>query len=160
MFKLEIQPSEKLHTEFGNVKFHKKGYQVTSRKEGNHCKQWHRLIYERFYDVVLPSEIDIHHRDHNPKNNCILNLEAMTHEGHARHHEMSEKNKEALRNANLGNKYCYKDYARIVKDGWANGKQRYALMNKGKKVMRSNNLLYLERQLYRLEGENKNGEKN
>lgn len=171
MFVLEIEPSEILHTQFGNAKFYNKGYMITSRKEGNVNKKLHRLIYENFYKIELPSDIDIHHKDHNPKNNCICNLEALTHEEHtSKHHKgmpmpehvkeilrqanlgrsPSAKNKEALRKANLGNKYNYKDYPRIIKSGFQDGKQMYAIKHKGKRVMRSVNLKYLEKELEKL----------
>jgi len=177
MFILKIEPSETLHTEFGNAKFYNKGYSITSRKEGNMNKKLHRLIYEKFYNVTLPEEIDIHHKDYNPKNNCILNLEALTHDEHTSlHHKgmpmpnhVKEKlrqanigkppsplNKEALRKANLGNKYNYKDYPRIVKSGFQNGKQMYALKYQGKRIMRSTDLRFLEKELYKLEQRRKN----
>lgn len=68
-----------LHTKFGTAKIHKNNYyMITSHKEGNNGKLLHRLIYEDFWNVKLPQEIHVHHKDGNKINNCILNLEAIT----------------------------------------------------------------------------------
>ena len=64
-----------MKTIFGNVKINDKGYyQIKSRKEGNHNKYLHRLIFERFYGKI-PKGFAVHHKDGNPSNNCILNLQ-------------------------------------------------------------------------------------
>ncbi len=72
-----------LHTIFGTAKVPDgRYYKITSKKEGNHNKYLHRLIYERFWGVELPQEIHIHHKDGNKLNNCILNLEAIPQSNH------------------------------------------------------------------------------
>ena len=84
--------NEIIHTEFGNAKIKNDGYyEITSRKEGNHNQRLHRLIYEKFWGVKLPSEVIIHHKDGNKLNNCILNLEAMTVEEHNTLHHSGKK---------------------------------------------------------------------
>lgn len=85
--------NDTLKTEYGTVKLNNNDYYVvTSAKEGNNGKLWHRLVYEDFWGVTLPKEVIIHHKDENKHNNCILNLEAMTRETHQSLHNKCEKN--------------------------------------------------------------------
>lgn len=80
-----------MKTKYGNAKINPKGYyHITSGKEGNNGKLLHRLIYEDFWGITLPSEIDIHHKDGNKINNCILNLEALSHVEHSSSHKTGE----------------------------------------------------------------------
>ena len=131
MFKLKIQPSDKLHTKFGTAKIIGDYYKISSGKEGNNNKALHRLIYEDFYGVTLPSEIDVHHKDDNKLNNCICNLEALTHADHASEH--------------------YNDSLRIIKAGFYNGQQVYALKYKKRYLRRSIDYDSLERELRQME---------
>lgn len=86
MFKLEIEPAEKIQTKFGTAKIHNnRYYMITSCKEGNHGKYLHRLIWEDFYGPI-PEGWIIHHKDENKLNNCICNLELMRKEDHNSHH--------------------------------------------------------------------------
>ena len=90
MFKLEIEPSETLHTVFGNAKINKQGYYIiTSRKEGNHGKLLHRLIWERWYGETY-SDVHIHHIDFNRLNNCLWNLKPMVRTKHQKLHRKYE----------------------------------------------------------------------
>ena len=83
--------SEVLHTKFGNARISTHGYYViTTKKEGNCRKFLHRLIYEDFWGVKLVPEVHIHHKDGNRRNNCILNLEAMSNSEHSKHHHTGE----------------------------------------------------------------------
>ena len=83
--------SSALHTKFGNAYLNNTGYyQVESKNKKFHKKLLHRLIYEDFYGVELPSQIIIHHKDQNKLNNCILNLEAMTRAEHNTLHNKGE----------------------------------------------------------------------
>ena len=80
---MQIQNNKTLHTIFGTAKISDgRYYKITSKKEGNHNKYLHRLIYERFWGVKLPKEIHIHYKDENKLNNCILNLEAIPQSKH------------------------------------------------------------------------------
>lgn len=133
MFKLEIAPSETLHTKFGTAKVVEGYYKITSGKEGNNNKGLHRLIYENFYSVELPAQIDIHHKDNNKLNNCICNLEALTHADHAASH--------------------YEDRLRIIKAGFYNGQQVYALKYKTKYLRKSINYESLVKELEEMEVE-------
>ena len=96
-----------LNTQFGRAKLNTNGYyQITSRKEGNHGKLLHRLIYEKFYGIELIPQIHIHHIDKNPTNNCILNLEAMYDKNHkSLHHKgksLSEDTKQKISKSRVG----------------------------------------------------------
>ena len=91
MFKLEIKPSNILHTDWGTAKINNKGYyQITTRKENNHHKLLHRLIWERNYGN-LPPQNHIHHIDNNALNNCIWNLEPMSKSEHHKLHNSDGK---------------------------------------------------------------------
>lgn len=44
-----------LETKFGNVKLNDDGYYIiTSRKEGNNGKIFHRLVWEDWYGIQVP----------------------------------------------------------------------------------------------------------
>ena len=82
-----------LHTKWGTARVNNHGYyHITSKKEGNCNKILHRLIWEDFWGVKLPTEIHIHHKDRNKLNNCILNLEAMHSTEHLKLHNTGENN--------------------------------------------------------------------
>ena len=69
---------------FGELWEDSKGYyRIISKSEGNVGKYFHRVVYENYHKVTLLPNIVIHHKDGNNKNNCILNLEAMTNEDHS-----------------------------------------------------------------------------
>lgn len=105
--------NQTIKTRYGSASINANGYyQIKSFKEGNRGKLLHRLIYEDFWGVKLPSEISIHHKDENSLNNCILNLEAMTISEHQRHHKLennpfkgkslSEEHKQKISNSMKG----------------------------------------------------------
>ena len=72
-----------LTTNFGTVKLHNSGYlYVSSNKEGNINKLYHRLIYEEYHKVTLLPEAVIHHIDENKLNNHIDNLICMSRQDH------------------------------------------------------------------------------
>lgn len=79
-----------LKTKYGNAQLTENGhYRITSRKEGNHNKFLHRLIWEKNYGEI-PKGMHIHHIDGNPQNNCILNLQLMT---KGEHHTLHNQGK-------------------------------------------------------------------
>lgn len=81
----------KIKTKFGTAKINKHGYyQITTRSEGNNNKYLHRLIYEDYHGVKLSKQDIIHHKDNNPLNNCILNLELMSRSDHNTIHKSGE----------------------------------------------------------------------
>lgn len=74
-------------TEFGNVKLNSEGYlHITSRKEGNHHKKLHRLIWEKHYGTPVPEGYVIHHIDHDKLNNAINNLQCVKESLHNKYH--------------------------------------------------------------------------
>lgn len=82
---IKIYPN-KIQTIYGIARINNNGYyHITSRKEGNHGKLLHRLIFEDYYGEISPNT-HIHHLDGNPLNNCILNLEAMSKSEHISYH--------------------------------------------------------------------------
>jgi hypothetical protein len=77
-----------IKTKFGNARLCYDGYyKITTRKEGNHNKQLHRVIYEDYYKcTILPNGV-IHHKDENRENNDIENLVLMDKIEHLRLHK-------------------------------------------------------------------------
>ena len=69
----------KVQTKYGTASIDSHGYyRIKTWKEGNNNKLLHRLIFEDFYQIKLPSNIIIHHDDGNKLNNEIWNLIPMT----------------------------------------------------------------------------------
>ena len=80
-----------LLTIFGRAKINAYGYyKITSRKEGNHGKLLHRLIFEKFHGPI-PENYVVHHKDGDKLNNCILNLELLTSEKHQQNHHLGNE---------------------------------------------------------------------
>lgn len=81
--------SSVVKTKFGNARLDSYGYyRITSKKEGNHMKLLHRLIFEDFYNIQLPEGIVIHHDDENKTNNEIWNLIPMSAQEHMSLHSI------------------------------------------------------------------------
>ena len=128
-----------METKFGNAILNNKGYyQIKSRKEGNHNKYLHRLLFEDFYGPI-PEGYIIHHKDENPSNNCILNLQLVKADVHNRiHHEgkgLTDEHKLKISNSmhnSDGHFRVYKKKKNDCKQGfyweysyYENGKRRY-----------------------------------
>jgi len=91
--------NEVLHTKWGNARINKHGYyHITSRNEGNCMKLLHRLIYEDFWSVKLPPQIEVHHKNGDKLCNCILNLEAIAKSEHIALHNKGRSHSEQSRN--------------------------------------------------------------
>ena len=76
-----------VQTKYGTAGISDDGYyRIYSKKEGNHMKLLHRLIFEDFYQTELPSDWIIHHEDGNKLNNEIWNLIPMTKQEHVEIH--------------------------------------------------------------------------
>ena len=150
--------NKKLHTKYGTANIGSHGYyRITSEKEGNCHKLLHRLIFEDFYGYI-PDNFIVHHKDGNKLNNCIMNLELISKNNHASlHHDgrirseetrlkiskalkgnkLSDETKRKLSEYNLENSPVRKNYARIVKNGFKNNKQYYAINRDSKLIKNS-----------------------
>lgn len=90
MFEIVLNREPVLHTEFGIARLHRGYYRITSSKEGNKDKALHRLIFEK-NNGEIPEGYDIHHKDENKLNNCISNLELISHSEHTITHNLDSK---------------------------------------------------------------------
>lgn len=79
-----------LNTKWGVARIIDGYYRIVSRSKGHHGKLLHRLIFEDFYNIKLPSDIDIHHNDGNKLNNNIWNLIPLTRSEHMAFHQTGE----------------------------------------------------------------------
>ena len=85
--------AEVIKTKYGNATLNDYGYyHISSGKEGNHGKFLHRLIFEDFYNIKLPSNIEIHHDDGDKTNNEIWNLIPLTKSEHRLLHLNEDEN--------------------------------------------------------------------
>lgn len=79
----------------------KTGYFLSSRLIGGKRKRLHVYIWE-FYNGAVPEGREIHHKDHNKRNNEIENLEVLTEAEHKqRHREESAEELSRARRDNL-----------------------------------------------------------
>lgn len=136
MFKLDIKPSNKIHTKYGSVRVNRDGYyQISSKKEGNRDKMWHRLIWEEYYGT-LPKSTHIHHIDNNRKNNCIWNLEPIGASEHLKLHKGGSNRSEKECYA-ISKKQNTTGYFRVHKEKSKTSKQgflyNYQYYNDGKR---------------------------
>ena len=97
----------KIKTKFGTANIGQDGYyRIISNDKGNHSKKLHRLIFEDFYKIKLPSNIVIHHEDGNKLNNNIWNLVPMRNDEHTIiHHQgktLSDETKKKISKSNKG----------------------------------------------------------
>lgn len=89
---------KKIKTRFGTAMINQDGYyEIASVKEGNQDKLLHRLIYEDYHKVKVPSDFYIHHINHQKLDNCILNLDALSDSDHCRLHRKGSKLSEETR---------------------------------------------------------------
>ena len=131
MFKLYITPLETFHTKYGKVKINRDGYyEISSKKENNKGKMWHRLIWEEYYGK-LPKNTHIHHIDMDRKNNCILNLEPMVNSEHIRLHRIGKNRSEkecyaiSKRQNTTGYFRVHKEKSKTSKQGFLYNYQYY-----------------------------------
>lgn len=80
-------------SKWGRIYINKDGYyQVSSSKNKSYVGRLvHRLVFEEFYQIKLPSNIIIHHDDGDKLNNEIWNLIPMTFHEHSKFHNTGEK---------------------------------------------------------------------
>lgn len=105
-----------LETKFGNVKLNDDGYYIiTSRKEGNNGKIFHRLVWEDWYGIQVPKGYVIHHLNGDKLDNRIQNLQCVEIKKHISYHhkglkhseETKEKIKKNRRDTSGKNNYMY-----------------------------------------------------
>lgn len=78
-----------IQTKWGKANVWNTGYYTISDNSKGHYKELlHRLIFEDFYKIKLPSNIIVHHDDGNKLNNEIWNLIPLTKSEHNQiHHQ-------------------------------------------------------------------------
>ena len=82
---------KRIKTKLGIASLDNNGYYwITSRKEGNHHKFLHRLIWEDFYGFKIPKGFHIHYKNHIKIDNCILNLQLIKEYDHYMIHNLGE----------------------------------------------------------------------
>ena len=89
-----------MKTKWGNAEINTGGhYQIISRKEGNHGKLLHRLVFEDYHDCVLDENDVFHHIDGDKLNNHPSNLTCMSRKAHTLiHHKGCGRSDETKRN--------------------------------------------------------------
>lgn len=124
-----------LKSKYGKARLNKKGYYtIISRKEGNYGKSLHRLIFEEVYGEI-PEGYDVHHKNGNKLDNCILNLQLIRHDKHASlHHKNKKVSAETIEKMIQSRT---KKYARLVKNGSRGDKQKYCISYNGVKLKQS-----------------------
>ena len=153
--------STKIQTKHGTAIIGNHGYlEISSVKEGNKGKLLHRLVFEDFYQITLPSNILIHHEDGNKLNNKIWNLVPMTRKEHNKLHgqnrtlEYKQKMSKTMKNRILSDNHKRKISAKSNTTGFyrvsireINGRRYYRymyLINKKRKEISSTSLLQLK----------------
>lgn len=122
----EFGLKKSINTPWGLAIRDRLGYYRIGDYKNNTSKKLHRLIYENFWGVKLPDEIHIHHKDGNPSNNCILNLEAMTQSEHSSLHN-SKRIVQLSTKLNISKQRNTTGYFRVseIKDSRAKRKAYY-----------------------------------
>lgn len=96
--------STTIKTKYGTASLNDYGYyRIHSNEKGNRGKYLHRLIFEDFYGEI-PKGFFIHHKNGNPKDNCILNLQMLRNKDHSALHKPSEETKRKMSEAQKGEK--------------------------------------------------------
>jgi hypothetical protein len=155
-----------IQTKFGKAMIGRNGYyQIVTDEKGNDKKYLHRLVFEDFYNIKLPSDIIIHHDDGNKLNNEIWNLIPMTQTEHMALHyneglrqrlseinfdkDLSEETKQKMsksRNTSGFFRVCKRN-DKSCKQGFLWVYQYYDEKRKGQKSLRSVNLLKLKQKV-------------
>ena len=136
-----------LHTKWGTASLNEKGY-YRIRNVG----YLHRLIAEDFYGKI-PKNCVVHHKNRNPVNNCIMNLQVLPNRVHGQIHSKDENSAMGPNSGEAHPMYGKKHtkesrkkmseahlskYATVMKDGkHCCGKQNYALRYNGKRIANS-----------------------
>ena len=114
-------------------------YQISTRKNGNHRKILHRLIFEDNYNVTILPGVHVHHKDHNRLNNNIENLELIMPSKHLKMHfsgipkNMEEKINKSKSTTSSGIFNVLKNKNNISKNGF-NYQYQYSVEGKRKRI--------------------------
>ena len=129
---LVMKMEHKINTQFGIAKFNESTgyYIVQSAKRGLHNRFLHHLIWETHYNKPIPTGCVIHHINNIKTDNRIQNLVCVPKKIHDSFHSR-HRSKETIEKIRIGR---IKKTARIVKDGYSNGKQRYVICKNTKKI--------------------------
>lgn len=80
-----------METKFGTATINNGYYQISTRKEGNHKKYLHILVWEDFYGKSIPEGYVIHHLNRDKTDNRIQNLQCCKASEHTRFHGKDTK---------------------------------------------------------------------
>lgn len=131
--------SNKIKTKYGTAILDKKGYYtISSRKEGNHHKRLHRLIWEE-NNGKIPNGYVIHHINGISTDNNLSNLQLMSKKEHDLLHKNSEETKKKISESLKGRKHSKQTKEKISKShiGITHSKetkQKLREINLGKKL--------------------------
>lgn len=97
---MEIQTEIKVvrFIEFDGLRFYpdKRGYWLARKKDWSKPKRLHVYVWE-YYNGPIPGGYHVHHKDHNPDNNEIENLELISKHDHLKYHA-DQQDKDWARN--------------------------------------------------------------
>lgn len=82
--------NKKINTKYGTAQEYNGYYTIVSRKEGNHGKKLHRLIYEDYHKVTILDGYHVHHKNGNKEHNYISNLELIDPFSHNKVHHSNK----------------------------------------------------------------------
>jgi len=142
-----------LQTKWGVATIYESGKHYVIKGGKYAGKFLHVLIWEHFYKCKRPEGYVIHHKNRNPCDNCILNLQLMRRADHIRLHKTNSKREAFSLNwkQNLSKSMNTSGYFRVCKDIDKNAKQgfnwcyQYSDENGKKRKIRRTNLKELER---------------
>lgn len=135
-----------IHTKWGVATVYKSGMHYVIQRGQYAGKFLHVLIWEAFYKCKKPEGFVIHHKNNNPLDNCILNLQLMRVSDHIRLHRTNSKRKPFSLDwkQNLSKSMTTSKYFRVCKDNDKKSKQgfnwcyQYEKNGKKHKIRRTN----------------------
>ena len=142
-----------LHTKWGIATVYETGMHYVLKGKKYNGKFLHVLIWENFYKCKKPKGFVIHHKNNNPLDNCILNLQLMRVTDHIRLHKTNSKRAPFSLKwiQNISKSMSTSGYFRVCKDKNKNAKQgfnwcyQYVDENGKKRKIRRTSLKELEK---------------
>lgn len=121
-----------IETPFGIAKLNENSgyYRIQSAKDGLNNVYLHHLVWKNHYNRTIPSGCVIHHINNVKTDNRIQNLICVPKKVHDSFHSR-HRSKETIEKIKAS---CTKNTARIVKNGYSYGKQRFLIIRNAKKV--------------------------